>query len=95
MKTVFEFIKKTTNRELFFTLLNQAVLSLGAVAVVVVLSNLLSAEVFGKTRFLASVLAIAAFFSIEAVTGISVTVEEYSLFLSLEITSAGLVFPIS
>ena len=64
MKTVFEFIKKTTNRELFFTLLNQAVLSLGAVAVVVVLSNLLSTEVFGKTRFLASVLAIAAFFSL-------------------------------
>lgn len=60
MKHVVRLIK----HHLFSALLNQAVLSLGAVAVIVVLSNLLSVEVFGKTRFLASVLAIAAFFSL-------------------------------
>lgn len=57
-------VVRLINHHLFSALLNQAVLSLGAVAVIVVLSNLLSVEVFGKTRFLASVLAIAAFFSL-------------------------------
>lgn len=52
---------------LSFSILNQAILSLGAVLVVVSLSNLLTAEVFGKTRFLASVLAIAAFFSLPGI----------------------------
>ena len=52
---------------LSFSILNQALLSLGAVLVVVSLSNLLTAEIFGKTRFLASVLAIAAFFSLPGI----------------------------
>lgn len=43
------------------------ILSFGAVAIIITLSNVLEARVFGETRFLAAVLAIFAFFSLPGI----------------------------
>lgn len=53
--------------DISLTLVNQVVLSVGAVLVVFVLSYFLSVETFGKTRFLASILAIVSFFSLPGI----------------------------
>lgn len=67
MRDFFSVVRKPIRKELIFALLNQAILSLGAVSIIVILSNILLPEVFGRLRFLASVLAICAFFSLPGI----------------------------
>lgn len=67
MKFILQFTKHTQTPKFLWVILNQVILSLGALAIVVVLSNVLEAHTFGKTRFLAAVLGIFAFFSLPGI----------------------------
>lgn len=62
-----ELVRETKARNFPWAVLNQAVLSLGAIAIIVVLSNVLAAQTFGETRFLTAVLAVFAFFSLPGI----------------------------
>ena len=54
-------------RDLPWAILNQTILSIGAVAIIILLSNVLEAQEFGKARFLTAVLTIFAFFSLPGI----------------------------
>lgn len=54
-------------KSLFWVIVNQIILSIGALAIVVILSFFLDPETFGGIRFLASILAVFAFFSLPGI----------------------------
>ncbi len=59
--------KKAVPSDFIWTILNQIVLSAGAIAIIIVLSNVLEAQTFGKTRFLVAILSVFAFFSLPGI----------------------------
>ncbi len=67
MCTLQRFLEYIETKKLFWAILNQLILSGAAVAIIIILSNVLDAQVFGRTRFLAAVLAIFAFFSLPGI----------------------------
>ena len=64
MKFFWQNLKRAKLNDFTWVVVNQVILSLGAFALIVVLSNVLGAETFGKARFLTAALAIFTFFSL-------------------------------
>jgi O-antigen/teichoic acid export membrane protein len=67
MKALLLLSKQIWTRDFLWAIGNQAILSLGAVAIITILSNVLSADTFGKTRFLVALFSILAFFSLPGI----------------------------
>lgn len=67
MKWIFDHTVHIRSQDFWWAILNQVVLSIGAIGIIVILSNVLNAEVFGKARFLTAILAIFAFFSLPGI----------------------------
>lgn len=65
--TLTELMNETKERSFPWALCNQLLLSGGAVTIIIVLSNVLTSQTFGETRFLTAVLAIFAFFSLPGI----------------------------
>lgn len=67
VETFIKLIEDKRTRSVPWAVLNQIIVSAGAVAIIFVLSNALHAHAFGETRFLSAVLAIFAFFSLPGI----------------------------
>lgn len=59
-----EIFRESRKRKFLWAVLNQGILSIGAITIVILLSHFLTEHMFGEARFLVAVLTIFAFFSL-------------------------------